>query len=126
MNSPLPTVAEICAKAAAVKFGKPLVVNVDRGFVVELIVGEALGSEWRWLARDYNGWDFEHQAGCCRLEVKHSPARQTWATCKASAPSFDIKARNGIGTTPAQPGSPRRGPRPDLRLRAPPGHRRQR
>ena len=102
MNSPLPTVAEICAKAAAVKFGKPLVVNVDRGFVVELIVGEALGSEWRWLARDYNGWDFEHQAGCCRLEVKHSPARQTWATCKASAPSFDIKARNGIGTTPAR------------------------
>jgi hypothetical protein len=91
---PLPTVAEICAKAAAVKFGEPLVVNTDRGFLVEVIVGEALSSEWRWLARDYGGWDFEHQTRC-RLEVKHSAARQTWTSRNASVPSFDIKARTG-------------------------------
>jgi hypothetical protein len=70
------------------------VVNTDRGFVVEVIVGQALGAEWRWLARDFTGWDFQHETGC-RLEVKHSAARQTWASHKASAPSFDIKARTG-------------------------------
>jgi hypothetical protein len=90
----LPTVAEICAKAAEIKFGGPLVVNTDRGFVAEVIVAQALGAEWRWLARDFNGWDFQHETGC-RLEVKHSAARQTWGSHKASAPSFDIKARTG-------------------------------
>jgi hypothetical protein len=92
--SVLPTVAEICAKAAEIKFGEPLVVNTDRGFVAEVIVGQALGAEWRWLARDFTGWDFQHETGC-RLEVKHSAARQTWGSHKASAPSFDIKARTG-------------------------------
>ena len=63
MSPRLPTVAEICARAGAVKFGKPVVVNVDRGFIAELIIAEALGCQWRWLALDYNGWDFEHKAG---------------------------------------------------------------
>jgi hypothetical protein len=103
----LPTVAEICAKAAEIKFGEPLVVNTDRGFVAEVIVGQALGAEWRWLARDFTGWDFQHETGC-RLEVKHSAARQTWGSHKASAPSFDIKARTGYWDNDSQRGSPRR------------------
>ena len=89
-----PTVAEICTAAADVKFGQPLVVNTDRGFLVEVMVDQALAPEWRWLAREFTGWDFEHREGW-RLEVKHAAARQTWPTRYGSTASFDIAARGG-------------------------------
>jgi hypothetical protein len=70
------------------------VVNTDRGFLVEVIIDAALHPEWRWLAREFTGWDFEHPEGC-RLEVKHAAARQTWPTPNGSAASFDIATRAG-------------------------------
>lgn len=93
--SPIPTVEEIRAKVCAAAFGNPLVSNIFRGLVAEIIVGEALGADWQFCSGDWRGWDFEHATGC-RLEVKQSAARQTWTgTRKATVPIFDIRARTG-------------------------------
>jgi hypothetical protein len=78
-----------------VVFGNPLIANNYRGLVAEIIVGAALGSEWRMCSEDWRGWDFEHAAGC-RLEVKQSAARQTWTGMRpATKPIFDIRVRTG-------------------------------
>jgi hypothetical protein len=91
----VPTVDEIRAKACAAAFGGPLVSNIYRGLVAEIIVGMALGSEWRLRSGDWSGRDFEHPTGL-RLEVKQSAARQTWTgTRKATTPIFDIRTRTG-------------------------------
>jgi hypothetical protein len=91
----VPTVDEVRAKACAAAFGNPVVSNIYRGLVAEVIVGTALGSEWRMCSGDWRGWDFEHPSGL-RLEVKQSAARQTWTgTRKATVPIFDIRTRTG-------------------------------
>ena len=91
----VPTIDEIPAKACAAAFGNALVVNTVRGFVAEIIVGAALGPEWQLCSGDWSGWDFEHVTGC-RLEVKQSAARQTWAAPKKPRPpKFDIAERTG-------------------------------
>jgi hypothetical protein len=88
-------VDEIRAKACAAAFGAPLVSNIYRGLVAEIIVGTALGSEWQLCSGDWRGWDFEHPKGL-RLEVKQSAARQTWTgTRRATVPIFDIRTRTG-------------------------------
>lgn len=95
MTNVLPTVDEIRAKLCAAAFGEPLISNMYRGLVAEIIVGAALGPEWRLCSGDWRGWDFEH-AGGCRLEVKQSAARQTWTGLRsATKPTFDIRARTG-------------------------------
>jgi hypothetical protein len=95
MTTPIPTVDEIRAKVCAAAFGNPLIENSFRGFVAEIIIGSALGSAWRLCSADWSGWDFEHASGC-RLEVKQSAARQTWAAPeKPSPPSFVIRERKG-------------------------------
>ena len=92
----IPTADDIRAKACTLAYGKPLIENSYRGLIVEVIIGEALGSEWRLCSGDWGGWDFAHTATGCRLEVKQSAARQTWAAPKKpSLPSFDIKERTG-------------------------------
>jgi hypothetical protein len=63
-NEPPPTVNEIRAKVCAAAFGDPLVSNIYRGLVAEIIVGAALGSEWRLCSGDWCGWDFDHPSGC--------------------------------------------------------------
>jgi hypothetical protein len=83
--------ALVCAAA----FGSPLVSNIYRWLVAEIIVGAALGPEWELCSGDWCGWDFEHPTGL-RLEVKQSAARQTWTgTRKATVPIFDIRTRTG-------------------------------
>ncbi len=86
----------IAARAAEVCFGKPLITNINRGLIAELIVEAALPPDWRWCGADYAGHDFEHADGT-RLEVKQSAARQTWAapTSGPSRASFDIASRSG-------------------------------
>jgi hypothetical protein len=94
MSAPL-TVDDIRAMVCAAAFGGPLVSNMYRGLVAEIIVGAALGSEWQLCSGDWRGWDFEHPMGS-RLEVKQSAARQTWTgTGKAAVPIFDIRPRTG-------------------------------
>jgi hypothetical protein len=91
-----PTVDEIRAKVCAAAFGDPLVSNIYRGLVAEIIVGSALGPEWQLCSGGWRGWDFEHPATGCRLEVKQSAARQTWTGArKATAALFDIRTRTG-------------------------------
>jgi hypothetical protein len=94
-SSLVPSVDEIRAKVCAAAFGSPLVSNIYRGLVAEIIVGAALGPEWELCSGDWRGWDFEHSTGF-RLEVKQSAARQTWTgTRKATVPIFDIRTRTG-------------------------------
>ncbi|MGD9614886.1 MAG: hypothetical protein AB7H90_08380 [Alphaproteobacteria bacterium] len=105
-----PTASQIRAKLCAVAFGEPLISNIYRGLVAEIIVGEALGSKWRFCAGDWRGWDFEHAEGC-RLEIKQSAARQTWTGSRtASKPIFDVRARKGYfeGTDWIKISDPRR------------------
>jgi hypothetical protein len=95
-SPPIPTVDEIRAKLCAAAFGDRLISNIYRGLVAEIIVGAAIGSQWKMCSGDWLGWDFEHPSGL-RLEVKQSAARQTWAgTRKATVPIFDIRMRTDI------------------------------
>ena len=90
-----PSAEQIRAKLCATAFGEPLISNIYRGLVAEIIVGAALGPKWQLCSGDWRGWDFEHAEGC-RLEVKQSAARQTWTGSRtASKPIFDIRARKG-------------------------------
>jgi hypothetical protein len=90
-----PSIDEIFRRAAEFSYGNRLVENRYRGIVAEIVVGAALGPEWRPCSGDWNGWDFEHLTGC-RLDVKQSAARQTWAPSKRlSSPRFDIRERSG-------------------------------
>jgi hypothetical protein len=98
---------KIRAKVAAA-FGSPLVSNIYRGLVTEIIVGAALGPEWELRSGDWRGWDFEHPTGL-RLEVKQSAARQTWTgTRKATVPIFDIRTRTGYFDRADRVADPRR------------------
>src|ERR1700730_11441245 len=91
--SAIPTADDIRARVSVAAFGGPLISNIYRGLVAEIIVGAALGSEWQLCSGDWRGWDFEHLTGLL-LEVKQSAARQTWTgTRKATMPIFDIRAR---------------------------------
>jgi hypothetical protein len=94
----LPTAEEIRAKACVAAFGDPLISNIYRGLVAEIIVGAALGPEWNMCSGDWRGWDFEHAHADppCRLEVKQSAVRQTWTGArKPTVPIFDIRERKG-------------------------------
>jgi hypothetical protein len=91
----VPTIDEIRSELCAAAFGSRLISNIYRGLVAEIIVGAAMGSEWKMCSGDWRGWDFEHPSGL-RLEVKQSAARQTWTgTRKATTPIFDIRTRTG-------------------------------
>jgi hypothetical protein len=90
----MPTVDEIRAKLCSAACGDRLISNIYRGLVAEIIVGAAIGSEWRICSGDWRGWDFEHASGV-RLEVKQSASRQTWTGTKATVPIFDIRTRTG-------------------------------
>ena len=87
---------EVVNIASGRAFGRPLIVNVFRGHLVEAMLAIALEPDWRWCSQDYAGWDFENLQGF-RLEVKQSAARQSWAPPKhgAASPRFDIRARTG-------------------------------
>src|ERR1700739_1196373 len=96
-NFPLspPSISDVFRRAAEISYGNRLVENRYRGLVAEIIVGAALGPEWRLCSGDWSGWDLEHPTGC-RLDVKQSAARQTWAPPKKpSSTRFDIRERFG-------------------------------
>jgi hypothetical protein len=42
----IPTVDDIRAKASDLAYGRPLIENSYRELIAEIIVGEALGSQW--------------------------------------------------------------------------------
>lgn len=91
----MPTAFDIRAKASDLAYGRPLIENSYRGLIAEIIVGEALGPQWRLCSGDWGGWDLEHMTGC-RLEVKQSAALQTWTAPKKPAPpTFDIREQTG-------------------------------
>ena len=102
-----PTVDEVCSAACAASFGSPLVENGYRGLVAEIIIWKALAPDWHLCSGGWNGWDLQHMSGC-RLEVKQSAARQTWAAPKKPKnPSFGIPEKTGYYENGVQPG-PRR------------------
>jgi hypothetical protein len=89
-------VDDVIARASEAAFGKPLVTNVLRGQMVEALISLAIEPEWKWCSADYSPWDFERADGC-RLEVKQTSFRQTWAPPSHGKVnrSFDIAARKG-------------------------------
>lgn len=90
----LPSTQEVIDRAARAVFGTPLVMNVNRAILVEVIIAAALSPDWAWCSEDYAGWDFESR-DAVRLEVKQSASWQSWSK-RSSAPSaglFDIAAR---------------------------------
>lgn len=90
-----PTARQIRDKLCNAAFGDPLVSNIYRGLVAEIIVDTELGALWNYCGSDWRSWDFEHVDGC-RLEVKQSAARQTWTReLNMAKPIFDIRARKG-------------------------------
>ena len=90
-----PSAESIRTKLAEAAFGKSVIQNDLRGIVSEIIIGLALGPEWKWCSGNWSGWDFEHTSNC-RLEIKQSAALQSWAAPNKSSPArFDIKARTG-------------------------------
>jgi len=90
-----PTIDEVRSKAAAISYGSRLIENSYRGLVAEIIVASALGPEWKICSGGWSGWDLEHVGGC-RIEVKQSAARQTWAApTKPSATTFSIAEKTG-------------------------------
>lgn len=88
--------ADVYARASEAAFGKPLVMNVLRGHIVEAMVALALEPDWCWCAADYAAWDFE-RADDVRLEVKQSAVQQSWASNPGSVarPAFDVRERTG-------------------------------
>ena len=118
-----PTIEEVRDAAAAFSYGSPLIENGYRGLIAEILVAEALGAEWRICSGGWSGWDLEHVSGC-RIEVKQSAARQTWAAPKkASAPSFGIFRENRLFRGRDQMDSAGGPASPHLRVRVPPDHR---
>jgi hypothetical protein len=51
----MPTAADIRAQAASAAFGERLISNIYRGLIAEIIVGSALGSDWRMCSEDWRG-----------------------------------------------------------------------
>lgn len=92
--SRIPSADIIRMAAAKAVFGNRLIENSQRSVVVEVMISQALGQDWRWCSADWFGWDFEHKDGT-RLEVKQSAARQTWQSPSSPKPRFDIKPRKG-------------------------------
>jgi hypothetical protein len=93
-NEP-PTPEAIRNAASQVAFSKRLIQNNFRAVIAEVIVGHALGADWKHCSADWYGWDFVHADGA-RLEVKQSARRQTWAApIKKYVPRFDVRARTG-------------------------------
>lgn len=81
-------------------FGQKLIQNQFRSLFVEaLIAPEVERCGWHYTGDGWCGWDFQHgpDINGCRLEVKQSAARQTWAkhNNRRTSPIFDIKARTG-------------------------------
>lgn len=77
-------------------YGKPRVRNVLRGELVEQMLLDALGAEWR-EGSDYESWDLTHIPTGTRLQVKQSAALQSWEAPngRSSRATFSIKARVG-------------------------------
>lgn len=88
--------SRIIDRASNAIFGKPLIANNFRGLLVEAIVAEALGQQWKWVSADWAAWDFERADGT-RLEVKQSAALQSWhrPDSPIASPRFDCAARTG-------------------------------
>lgn len=90
------TAEALIADCVASLFGRPIIENVFRGKLVEVLVGLALRGHG-WHPQDaWAGWDFQHEGGT-RLEVKQAAARQTWDVTRTinRLIGFDIKARTG-------------------------------
>ena len=91
------SVDEVVEIASSAAFGRPLILNSLRSWIVEAIPKAHLTSDWNWTASDWAGWDFEHADGT-RVEVKQSAARQSWTGLpkKVMGPRFDIAGLNSI------------------------------
>ena len=80
-------------------YDTPLMGNSYRGAYIEVLIAEALGSDWSLSGNDWGPWDLQHRNGA-RLEVKQSAALQPWASSGAlrriRKPTFDISFKRGF------------------------------
>ena len=89
-----PTAELIREQAAREAFGRPLVSNIYRGLIAEIIVGEALGADWHMCSGDWRGWDFQHRDGCrLRLNNRQRGKRGRGHAARPSQASTSERAR---------------------------------
>jgi hypothetical protein len=98
MASTSPTADQIANAAARLAFGGPVVNNVHRGLIAEVIVEHALMPGWKRPDGDWASFDLHD--GKFGLEIKQSAARQTWRPSAGQQqntrpPRFDIAPRTG-------------------------------
>jgi hypothetical protein len=92
MEKTAPSPVEIAAQAGNWAFGRPVINNVFRGLVAEVIVAHALAPDWKRPEQDWAPHDLE--SGRFKLEVKQSADRQTWDPPERKRPPrFDIAPR---------------------------------
>jgi hypothetical protein len=75
-------------------FGAPIIMNVNRGDLLEEIVAMALPPTWTHCSGDYAAYDFEHSVTKKRIQVKQSAAMQSWGKSVRS-PVFSIAYKAG-------------------------------
>jgi hypothetical protein len=102
MHSP-PTVDWVRRKAKELSYDCRIIENGYRGLVAELIVGEAIGPEWKLVSANWNPYDFEHCVTRRRLEVKQTAVMQP--STKLGGP-FERAKSNRFGI-PKPEGGPR-------------------
>jgi hypothetical protein len=62
----IPTVDEIRGQLCAAAFGSPLISNIYRGLVAEIIIGAALDPEWQLCSGD------------CAVGISNTPPDYGW------------------------------------------------
>lgn len=67
--------------------------NSHRGDLVEIMVQEALGTEWKHVGLGWNLWDLQRGAGPdrIRIQVRHCAFKQLWGATKVPVFQFSWK-----------------------------------
>lgn len=86
----VPSRDEIIELVAKEMYSGPIINNVHRGHLVEIMVLTALGAEWRLVGLGWHPWDLQRgeKDERTRIQVKHSAALQLWGKTKSRSLSF--------------------------------------
>ena len=71
-------------------YGGPILNNSHRGDIVEMMVWDALGPDWRFVGLGWHPWDLQRGTGPerIRIQIKQCALLQLWG--KTKAPTFQF------------------------------------